>query len=499
MTKKSLLWISLSPLAILPPALIVACGNNISTNDKPGDNPGDNNPGQQPITGQQTTAKSTVTAQDLGLTGTVSEAKSTIDASWVLDNKVKLLNGDTNLFTSVDDLVADSVMFNADATDAQMTTGTLNFSLKAGKSFGSDSKPTSETTKFTIKITNFKTPLLKDLEKAKNKYLQSLDELKYDFHKQKASRYKTNELNQLASFGTKNNFGFKTEIEINTNENSDGFDDETGKIFINVTLSRGTEKETFKHTISDFKTTAQDKAETMDNNLNPNEMFNDNFQYIQPSGIIKVKTKKTDANWKNIKTKEELLDLISINPKANLQEGQTDENAILKKPLPEGYELQFIEGSIKPNTSWGKTFNEIQAGVQLVKKDGTAASGIYKLVVDGFTENKTKDVLDEWVDFFEVGESPIKTAENGYLTVQASSITDAAMLKTHLYSATDTAFKSELLNRGLTFELDDTTNPTEPDNKAGSLKAKFIFKWKNATDANLKVEKVITLYGFKVS
>ena len=494
MTKKSLLWISLSSLAVLPPALIVACGNNTGTNDKPGDNPGDN-PGSQPITGQQTTAKATVTAQDLGFTGTVSEAKSTINASWVLTNKDKLLNGGINLFISADDLVADSVMFNADATDAQMTTGTLNFSLKAGKSFGSDSKPTSETTKFTIKITNFKTPPLKDLEKAKNKYLQSLDELKYEFHKKKASEFQINDLKQ---FGTSNNFGFKTEIEVDTS-NGSGKDDNAGTIAVQITLTRGTETETFKHTISGFKTSAQDKSENEDSNLNPEAIFNETFQGQNPDKAITVKTKNADADLKNVRTKEELLKLISITPNLNSMQDQKDQSAILKQALPDDYDLEFIENSIRPRTVWGKTFDEIEASVQLVKKDGSAKSGIYQLIVDGFTKKQTKEVLDEWADFFEVGKSPIKTAENGYLSAQASTITDAATLQTYLYSEADAAFKSDLLDRGLTFELDTATNPSDPDDKAGSLKAKFIFKWKNATDANLKVEKIITLYGFKVS
>ena len=494
MTKKSLLWISLSPLAVLPLALIVACGNNTSTNDKPGDNSSDNTPGEQPITGQQTTAKTAITAKDLGFTGSVSEAKSTIDASWILTNKTKLLDGSTDLFTSANDLVTDSVLFGPDSTDNQMTTGTLSFSLKAGKSFGSDSKPTNQSSQFTIKITNFAKPTSMDLEKAKNKYLQYLDGLKFDFHKQKASEFKTNDL----KFGTSNNFGFKSDLQFDAESDSSS-NDETGQVFLKITLTRGTETERFKHTINGFKTTAQDNAEKQDMNLNPEKMFNDSFSSIQPSGIIKVKTTKADADWKNIKTKEDLLDLISISPKTNLQQDQTDENAILQKPLPVGYELQFIEGSIKPNVSWGRTFNEIQADVQLVKKDNGAASGIYQLVVNDFAKNETKEVLEEWADFFEVGISPIKTTENEYLDVQASSITDAAALQPHLNLATDKVYQNPLLDRGLTFELDTATNPTDLDDKAGSLKAKFIFKWKNATDANLKVEKVITLYGFKVN
>ena len=102
-------------------------------------------------------------------------------------------------------------MFNSDPTDNEMTTGTLTFSLKAGKSFGSDSKPTNQSTQFTVKITNFVKPASMDLEKAKNKYLQYLDGLKYDFRKQKASEFATD-----LAFGTSNNFGFKSQLQLDT-------------------------------------------------------------------------------------------------------------------------------------------------------------------------------------------------------------------------------------------------------------------------------------------
>ena len=497
MTKKSLLWISLSPLVVLPPALIVACGNNISADNKPGDNPGDS-PGSQPITGQQTIAKTNLTAQSLDLNGTLSDAKSLINEQWILANKDKLLDGGTNLFTSTNDLVVDSVMFNPDATDNEMTTGILSFSLKAEKSFANNQRPTAESTNFSIKITGFVKPASMDLEKAKNKYLQFLNGLKYDFHAIKASEYQTNQLNQLASFGTKNNFGFKTEIQLDTDNVSSGYNDQTGEIFIKITLKRqNNETQTFKQTINGFKTEAQENAENSDSNLNPKSMFNESFQFTNPSGTINVTTKNPNIDPKTIKSEEDLLNLISIEPNANSKQGQNDENAILQKALPEGYELKFIEGSIKPNTSWSKTFNEIQAGVQLVKKDGTAASSIYKLVVDGFTENKTKDVLEEWADFFEVGESPLKTRENEYSNDKATSVTSAAELKKQINLATDTGYQNPLLDRGLTFELDETFNPIDKSDETGSLKAQFIFKWKNGQDANLTVKKVITLYGFQ--
>ena len=495
MIKKAFLKASfIVPFALLPMGVVLACSNTTNANDKPGDNPGDNNPGQQPITGQQTIAKINLTAQSLGLNGTLSDAKSLINEQWILTNKGNLLDGGINLFTSTDDLVTDSVMFNPDETDTEMTIGILNFSLKAGKSFGNDSKPTLQSTNFSIRITGFVKPTSMDLEKAKNKYLQYLDGLKYDFHNKKASEF----MPDLA-FGTSNNFGFKSQLQLDT-DNGASSNDETGQVFLKITLSRGTnETETFKHTISGFKTTAQENAENQDMNLNPKTMFNESFDSIRPTGVIKVKTKDPNANWETINTKDALLNLISINPKTNLQQGQTDENAILQKALPEGYELQFIEGSIKPNDSWGKRFNEIQAGVQLVKKDSGTTSAIYKLIVNGFAKNETKEFLEEWSDFFETGISPLKTRENEYSTVKASTISNVTELENHLNSASDTSFKSDLLDRGITFELDKTVAPTDQNDETGSLKAQFIFKWKNGQDTNLTVKKIITLYGFQLN
>ena len=80
MIKKAFLKASfIVPFALLPMGVVLACSNTTNANDKPGDNPGDNNPGQQPITGQQTIAKINLTAQSLGLNGTLSDAKSLIN------------------------------------------------------------------------------------------------------------------------------------------------------------------------------------------------------------------------------------------------------------------------------------------------------------------------------------------------------------------------------------------------------------------------------------
>ena len=79
------------PLAVLPLSLIVACANNsTSPTDKPGD-PGGSDDGNKPGAGdttpkpdpttQETVAKTNLTAQMFGFTGTVAEANQTIEST----------------------------------------------------------------------------------------------------------------------------------------------------------------------------------------------------------------------------------------------------------------------------------------------------------------------------------------------------------------------------------------------------------------------------------
>ena len=491
MIKKAFLKASfIVPFALLPMGVVLACSNTTNANDKPGDNPGTDNPSDQQPSGSETVAKTNLTAQNFNFNGTVADAVAIINEKWILDNKDKLLDGQTSLFTQTDDIVFNSISFRpqGDGTN-EITTGVLTFSLKAGKAFGSNQKPTQEITTFSFTISGFKMPQIMDLEKAKNKFFQFLKEFKYNFYENKASQF---QINDLARFGTTNNFGFKTTVQLDKSTNKSDFDDAKGQLFVQVTLTRKpNETETFKHTIDGFLTTAQENAQATDENLKPKEIFNETFS--SPDSNIVVVTKDPNANLKNITSKEELLKLVSLEP----ENEQSKTNAILQKTLPAGYEVRFIEGSIKQKTAWTKTFNEIEAGVQLVNTNTGQASGINKLVITGFAETKTKDVLDEWADFFEFNDSPISAKENDYLNVKASTITTAAQLKNHLKNSTN--YEGSLNDRGLTFELDETFNPTDQNDDTGSLKAQFIFKWKNGADANLEVKKVITLYGFQLN
>ena len=168
-SKKVFWWTSIIPLAVLPLSLVVACANNsTSPTDKPGDpggsddgnNPGagDTTPKPDPAT-QETVAKTNLTAQMFGFTGTVAEAKFVIFKDWIFENKTKLLNGNTDLFESPDDIVPLNISFDpkGDTGDAA-TIGVLKFTLKPGKALGPDGKPTTEDKPFEIEISGFKQP-----------------------------------------------------------------------------------------------------------------------------------------------------------------------------------------------------------------------------------------------------------------------------------------------------------------------------------------------------
>ena len=173
-SKKALWWISIIPLAAFPLSLIVACANNsTSPTDKPnesggsdnGDKPGtgDTTPKPDPAT-QETVAKTNLTAQMFGFTGTVAEAKATMPDitdvnQWIFDNRKKLLDGNTDLFKELSDIspLKTSFFSKGDTGDAA-TIGVLNFTLKAGKALGPDGKPTTEDKPFEIEISGFKQP-----------------------------------------------------------------------------------------------------------------------------------------------------------------------------------------------------------------------------------------------------------------------------------------------------------------------------------------------------
>ena len=173
-SKKTLWWTSIMPLAVLPLSLIVACANNsTSPTDKPGD-PGGSDDGNKPGAGdttpkpdpatQETVAKTNLTAQMFGFTGTVAEAQATMPDitdvnQWIFDNRKKLLDGNTDLFNDPSDIDSlKSGLFTKGSTGDETTIGVLEFTLKAGKALGSDGKPTTADKPFEIEISGFKQP-----------------------------------------------------------------------------------------------------------------------------------------------------------------------------------------------------------------------------------------------------------------------------------------------------------------------------------------------------
>ena len=483
MNKKNLLKMTLftTPLAILPVTLISACATSTDT--------------PQP-TGAQTVAKTNLDAKTLGLTGTVADAITTINAKWIFDNKSSLLDGSTSLFTAAADVVENSVIVKH-KSDQEQTVATLEFALKTAKAFDQNQKPSQQPTIFKYEISGFVAPKNVDLEKAKEKLIYFFKQLRTDMTRKKPSGF-LNELNSLEAIGVANLYGFKVSVQLDKTKNQNGYNDDLGELYLSITLTRGAkETETFSYTISDFLKTEQEKAEKEDTNLSES-MLNESFTTERPSNIVKVKTKNSSADLKTITTKEELLKIIDISPTSKDQ--TKTENAILNKVLPSDYELKFLDGSIKQKDNWSAKENEVEADFQIVKKDGTKSSGIYKLIVNGFNPiTKDESYLNQWVNLFIAKESPVKATENTYTDQKATAITDIESLK-KVIELNPTNNNSDLITAGIEFKLDENFQPKDQNDQTGSLKAKFIFSWKNpsGTKEAIKVEKEITLYGFKL-
>ena len=271
-------------------------------------------------------------------------------------------------------------------------------------------------------------------------------------------------------------------------------------MFLKINLKRDTNEESiFSYILGGFLTNAQEKAEKDDENFKAETIFNDSFSYVNPTNVVKVKTKKADVNLATIKSEEELLKIISINPENGNENGKDDEkSSILKKELPKEYELKFVDGSIKQVKYWSGPINEIEAGIQIVNKTNNQSSGIYKLLVRGFNKiEENENNLNQWIKAFEDVGNPIKASENQYNEKLASTIQTAEQLEEVLYTNDDNNINSEIKESNLKFELDKTIVPSAQDDKKGSLKARFTFSWKN--QPNVKVTKEITIYGFKLS
>ena len=476
----------LTPLLLSPLTVVLACSNN--------------NSDKVTITGEHTVAKTNLNAKSLGLNGTISDAITTVTKQWILDNKNSLLDGSTSLFKENKDVVENSIRIKY-KSEEENTIASFSFALKAGKSFNESKKPTTEITVFNFEISGFEAPKNLDLESAKEKIIYFLNDLKYEFARKKASTYANNTAeNQLQNFealGVKNLFGFKVKISLDLSKNNSGYDDETGQLFLKINLKRDrNEESTFNYMLGGFLTNAQEKAEKEDQNLNSGNIFNDSYSYVNPTNVVKVKTKDANVDLTTIKSEEELLKIISINPENNNEKDDEEKSWILKQELPENYKLKFVDGSIKQVKYWSGPINEIEAGIQIVNTTNNQSSGIYKLLVRGFkkiAENETN--LNQWVKAFENVGNPIKASENQYNEKLASTIQTVEQLDQVLY-VNNNNINNEIKESNLVFELDKTFAPSAQDDKKGSLKARFNFSWKDKPD--VKVTKEITIYGFKL-
>ena len=492
MNKKMLLKVNflVTPLLVSPLSVVLACSSNSGSEEVV-------------VTGEQTLAKTNLNAKTLGLSGTVADAITTISKQWILEHKNDLLSGSTDLFKSSEDVVENSIKINY-KSEKENTIALFSFALKAGKSFNESQKPTTEITVFNFEISGFEAPKNLDLENAKEKLIYFLNELKYDFARTKASTYATstaeNQLQNFEALGVKKLFGFKVKISLDLSKNNSGYNDETGQLFLKINLKRDTNEEsTFNYVLGGFLTNAQEKAEKEDQNLNSGNIFNDSFDNVRPTNVVKVKTKDANVDLKTIKSEEELLKIISINPENNNEKDDDEKSSILKKELPKDYELKFIDGSIKQVKYWSGPINEIEAGIQIINKTNNQSSGIYKLLVRGFKkieENETN--LNQWIKAFEDVGNPIKASENEYNEKTPSTIKTIEELKKALYTNDDVNnIDNEIKENNVKFVLDETFQPSAQDDKKGSLKARFTFSWKNQPD--VKVTKEITIYGFKLS
>ena len=100
---------------------------------------------------QQTVAKQTVTAADLGLNGKVDAVEPTINEAWVVTNIAKLVDGDQNVTKAAD--VSDLVK-TKDPQDSTLLT--IAFKLAANTYYLADGNPGQNKSEiFTTKITGF--------------------------------------------------------------------------------------------------------------------------------------------------------------------------------------------------------------------------------------------------------------------------------------------------------------------------------------------------------
>ena len=261
------------------------------------------------------------------------------------------------------------------------------------------------------------------------------------------------------------NFGFLTQLI------DRGFDEQKGEKYLDVQLTRGTETVDFPLTLSGFLKPTETAFEKQ---YNSEEYLN----LLDQTRIIFLTTTQPRAQIKNFLDSTKLLTAINLEP-------NTNQPALLKKPLPEGMQIKI--SNVEAGTEFGLAAGLIRAQIQLVKDD--LVSAIYFLQIDGFIESFVD--FNEWINLFQTKFSPIKVPENqDYLQLKASEITNLEQLKQLL----DPNFEN--LNGLMQVSLIDLVANSAND-KIGSLKA--VFEFKPFANLEIKARATITLFGFQIT
>lgn len=151
---------SLSAIA-LPVTLLASCSSpssetqtppiENSPSEKP--NPGDGDQNNKPPLQQSTPtiSKDAVSKEAINFEGTVQDNLYKINKQWILENKSSLLNGDTSLIVSIDDILN----YNATPSMDDESLILLSFEIAPNKTYNSSGELNSNQASFNVTLNNF--------------------------------------------------------------------------------------------------------------------------------------------------------------------------------------------------------------------------------------------------------------------------------------------------------------------------------------------------------
>ena len=330
-----------------------------------------------------------------------------------------------------------------------------------------------------------------DLDKAWNQAISVIEQNQSRYSGTIPSLFNVSELPKLLA---KQNFGFTSQISDSDSKTANN--DADGIKTVKITIKRNNEEKTDSYQIKGFLNTVQFATEQSDP-TKPSNYFNSDPNLAdssKPLREITLKTTKPETDVTKIKTAEELLKIINVEPDSinGLNSGGFNDpfNSLLKKSLATDVELAFQD--IKQLEVNGISVEALEAKVQLSSKTGNKKSGFYKLKVVGFKDSEQKlqtiDNLKKLALNYVTIDSPLKVEQSGYATQLASAINTKELLIEQF----DQNYGSY---NGINVEIIDLIANTADDQK-GALKVKFRFNWK---DTNLEIEQNLWIYGFKIS